>query len=224
MRLVVLQHARGEGLGSMLAWFRQKQFTILTCHVHLGEPLPACDEFDWLVVMGGPQSVYEEQTYPWLVPEKQLIREAIAAGKKVLGVCLGGQLIASALGAAVYANSQSEIGWFPIRKTDPVAGWLPDEQMLLSWHNDTFDVPVEGTAFASSDVTACQGFCVGPKVWALQFHVEAEPRTAGVFLAAGDGTLPVGPKVQSFAELAAPTHLPASAQTAAALLEVMWQA
>lgn len=205
----------------MRGWFSERDFRCHTYHMHRDEQLPTVDDFDWLVIMGGPQSVYQEAEFPWLAAEKALIREAIAAAKKILGVCLGGQLIASALGARVYANTVAEIGWYPIVKTAACATWMESEQHFLSWHNDTFDLPNGATAFAKSDLTACQGFCYGANVWALQFHIEAEPGTAAVFLQAGGGELPSGPCTQAFTELLTETHCEASTLAARALLDLM---
>jgi len=107
------------------------------------EPLPALDQFDWLVVLGGSMSTYDEAQYPWLIKEKLFIERAIAAGKKVLGLCLGAQLIAEALCARVYKNSHKEIGWFEVFKTpegedSKVLANFPNRFWALHWHGDVF--------------------------------------------------------------------------------------
>lgn len=220
-RLCVLQHADGEGLGSMHHWFADKGFEINTIRIDRGHPLPQLDSFDWLVLMGGPMGVYEEVQYPWLATEKQWLRQAIEADKKVLGVCLGAQLIASALDAAVYPNDSVEIGWHPIYRTDSSASWLPEQARLLSWHGDRFDLPENAKAFASSEVTPYQGFSYGNRIWALQFHIEAEAGTVETFLEAGGGDLPQGELVQNIEQLENTEHLAASAKIAAGLLDFM---
>jgi GMP synthase-like glutamine amidotransferase len=180
-RLCVLQHADGEGLGSMHGWFVEHGFQINVIRMDQGGALPPLTSFDWLVLMGGPMGVYEELQYPWLITEKKWLREAIDAEKKILGICLGSQLIASALNAPVYPNETSEIGWFPINRTDSTVTWLPQQAYLFSWHGDCFDLPSGAKAFASSEATPCQGFRYGNRVWALQFHVETEADTAEIF-------------------------------------------
>lgn len=205
IRILILQHAEGEWIGSMADWFsdtsRCDNFVLKTLRLDQGDTLVDMDAFDWLLVMGGPMSVNDELTHPWLREEKELIRQAIACDKTVLGICLGGQLIAAASGAEVYRNHTQEIGWFSINRTDPRVTWLPDKVNLLSWHGDCFRLPVGATPFASSDVTPCQGFSMGPRIWALQFHLEAAAGTVDAFLACEGDDLPSGEFVQRVSQL-----------------------
>jgi GMP synthase-like glutamine amidotransferase len=131
--------------------------------------------------MGGPMSVNDEDDFPWLVSEKQFIREAINAGKPVLGICLGAQLIASAAGARVYRNSVKEIGWFPIYGTSSEDGaifsFLPSVK-VFHWHGETFDLPSGATRLAKSDGCENQAFQIGKSVIGLQFHLETTPKAA----------------------------------------------
>ena len=201
MRVHVLQNEDKEFIGSMKSWFEDKGYVVNTTHVYAGDPLPGVDEFDWLIIMGGSMSVYETDRYPWIEKTKQLIKDTISLEKRVLGICLGGQLIASASGAKVYANSAKEIGWFPIMKTDEIAAWLPDDSELLCWHGDCFEFPVGATPFAHTEITPCQGFTLNPKVWALQFHLEVDEETPEIFLGASGGDIGTGPYIQSYAEI-----------------------
>lgn len=221
MRVHVLQHAEGEGLGSLKKWFIQQQFKISTTRVDLCETLPSLDQLDWLVILGGPMGTYEEERYPWLISEKVFIREAIQADKRVLGICLGGQLIANAMGAKVYPNTQKEIGWFPINKTHQVASWLPEQSSLLCWHGDCFDIPQGAVSFATSAATSYQGFCIGPRVWALQFHIEAIKGTTELFYKVTGADLPDSEYVQNLDELASTAFLKNSQTTAYCLLDFM---
>lgn len=221
MRVAILQHEPNEWIGSMLPWFEAKGSQLSTCMVYLGEPLPSISDFDWLLIMGGNMSVYEELKYPWLIDEKQLIRDALAADKKVLGICLGAQLIASALGAEVYAGQQQEIGWFEVSKTHPFASWCPDKFLPLSWHGDRFDLPVGATGFAKSGITPNQGFCLSNKVWALQFHLEATADSVTDFHAVGEYNLPEGCYVQSYQQMVDDNHFDASKPVMHALLDVI---
>lgn len=114
MRVQVLQHVPFEGLGSMATWFNREGFTVAYTRFFQNDPLPAPADVDWIIVLGGPMSVNDEAQYPWLVAEKAFLRQAIQAEKRILGVCLGAQLLASALGARVYPAPEREIGWFPL--------------------------------------------------------------------------------------------------------------
>jgi GMP synthase (glutamine-hydrolysing) len=217
---MVLQHEPKEWIGSMASWFKDKNYSLSTRLLYRDEPLPSIEEFDWLLIMGGAMSVYEEDKYAWLAPEKQLIRQAIDAGKTVLGICLGGQLIANAMGTKVFPNDQQEIGWFPVTKTDDIASWCPDEFTPLSWHGDRFDLPQVATAFAQSAVTPYQGFSLSNKVWALQFHLEATTESVHDFYEVGDG-LEEGEYIQSYQQMLEQDQSAASQPIMHALLEVL---
>lgn len=220
MRVAILQHEPNEWVGSMVSWFKDKNYQLTTTMLYLGDPLPSLDDFDWLLIMGGGMSVYEEDTYPWLVTEKQLIRDAISANKKVLGICLGGQLIASALGADVYPNDQQEIGWHEVIKTDALATWCPDSFKPLSWHGDRFDLPSGATGFAQSKITPNQGFCLNNTVWALQFHLEAVADSVPDFYAV-TGELPEGQYVQSYDDMVNNNYVANSKPVMHSLLDVI---
>lgn len=223
-KVAIFQHADGEWIGSMRHWFADKPFQLTTYRLDQDDPLPSVAEFDWLLIMGGPMSTYDETNYPWLISEKQLIREAIEADKTVLGICLGSQLIASALGARVYPNSQQEIGWYPVNKTDLEATWMPDDLQPLSWHGDCFELPENTCSFAHSVITASQGFYYGKRIWALQFHLEVEPGTVEAFLALESHPLPKTDYVQNESMLMDNTdQLKQSQQAMFALLDVLYR-
>jgi GMP synthase-like glutamine amidotransferase len=133
-----------------------------------------------LIVLGGPMSVNDEDTFPWLVAEKQFIRDAVNAGKSVLGICLGAQLIACTLGAKVYTNDIKEIGWFPIEGTssgDSLTFSFPATLEVFHWHGETFDLPPDAIRLASSQWCKNQAFQVGTSVIGLQFHLETTPES-----------------------------------------------
>lgn len=131
---------------------------------YLNDVLPTHDSFDWLIVMGGPMSVHDDEEHPWLVNEKRLIKQSIDNGKTVIGVCLGAQLIAHCLGATVQPANIKEIGWLPIRLTaeglsHPLLKDLPKHPFtVFHWHGDGFDCPQGATAIATSEAWANQGF------------------------------------------------------------------
>src|SRR3990172_9270172 len=111
MRLHWLQHVAFEGLGSIEPWAAASGFTVSATRFHAGDPLPSLAGIDWLVVMGGPMGVHDHGRHPWLTDEKRLLEAALARGLRVLGICLGAQLVAEALGAAVRPHRVKEIGW-----------------------------------------------------------------------------------------------------------------
>lgn len=178
LRIHYLQHVPLETPGSILDWAREHGHQVTHTLFHEGGTLPELDRFDWLVIMGGPMNVYEEDRHPWLVEEKQFIGRAIAAGKVVLGFCLGGQLIADVIGGKVTANGRPEIGWLEIRweagaRANPLFSFFPERCMVFQWHNDTFSVlPPEATLLATSDICAHQAFVYRERVFGFQFHLE----------------------------------------------------
>ncbi len=221
MRVCILQHEPNEWIGSMSSWFNEKAYSLNTVLVYKNETLPTVDEFDWLIIMGGGMSVYEEHTFPWLALEKALIRQAVKADKKLLGICLGGQLIASALGADVYPGEQQEIGWFMVEKTNNAATWLPAKFKPLSWHGDRFDLPDDAVSFAKSAVTPHQGFCIGTTIWALQFHLEATEHSVKDFYAVSEKPMPEGEYVQHYQQMIAQPYHDESSKIMHALLDVI---
>lgn len=179
MLITCLQHSDFESPGCLVDWARQRVHGFRMIRLHKGESLPdAAQLSDWLVVLGGPMGVYEESRYPWLKDEKAYIRLSILGGRTVIGICLGAQLIAHVLGAHISRNQHAELGWMPIITTLEARGrfpLLPPSMYALCWHNDTFDIPPQGTVFGSSEACRNQGFFVGDRVLGLQFHLEWSP-------------------------------------------------
>ncbi len=203
LRLHYLQHVPFEGLGGIRPWAESRgaALTITRFH-HDHQPLPALEAFDLLVIMGGPMRTHETDRYPWLAREKTFIRESIAAGKSILGICLGAQLIADALGARVYANDDREIGWYDIERHaaaagHPIGDCLPPRIKVFHWHGDTFDLPAGALPLARSTACRNQGFTVGDQVVGLQFHLETTPESLQALIEHAGGDLKPGPYVQS---------------------------
>ena len=179
MRIHFIQHVLFEHPGYLLTWAKQQNHSVSTSYIYESMTLPASDDFDMLIIMGGPMGAYEEDKYDWLKKEKQFVAAAINAGKKVLGICLGCQVIANVLGANVYPHTQKEIGWWPVykvaeNKTHPLLKNLPDTFTTFHWHGDTFDLPKEATHLFYSDACAHQGFLYKNHVAGLQFHAEVQ--------------------------------------------------
>lgn len=178
MRLHYLQHEQFEDPGTILEWAAERGHTTSGTMIYKGEPLPSFDQFDLLAVMGGSLSVNDEKKYPWLATEKKLIKEALCGDKLVLGICLGAQLMAAALGARVYKNPCKEIGWFPVTLTphgtqSPLFKDWPLMFQALHWHGDTFDIPERAERIAYSKACWNQAFVYGRRAVALQFHLES---------------------------------------------------
>ncbi len=177
MKIHALRHVPYEGPGFIEEWIDEMQYELTFTLAYEKPEYPSKDDFDALIIMGGSMSVNDEELYPWLKKEKEFILNSIEAGKQVLGICLGSQLIASALGSKVYQNKTREIGWFPVRKSFEMHSWFPEfdeaeQQILLHWHGDTFELPEGAVRLFSSEATPNQGFAFGENVIALQFHPE----------------------------------------------------
>ena len=173
-RIHCIEHVPFETPGRIADWVVERGHAFASTRVYAGDPYPGLDSFDALVVMGGPMGVHEADVFPWLVDERRLVGESVAAGKHVLGICLGAQLLASTLAARVYRNRFKEIGWFPIHATEAgVAEWnLPKKLLAFHWHGDAFDLPSGAVHLAKSDACECQMFAVGTRLLGLQFHPE----------------------------------------------------
>lgn len=180
MRAHYFQHVPFEGLGSIEPWLKAAEFEISSTRFYQPWEFPHLDEIDFLIVLGGPMSVNEEEEYPWLPQEKQYIRDVISSGKPVLGICLGAQLIANTLDAAVHRNEAKEIGWFPIDWTGEITASiseLPPSMNAFHWHGETFDIPKGAIRIAQSKGCKNQGFQLGDLVMGLQFHLESTPES-----------------------------------------------
>ena len=181
-KIIVCQHVAFEILGTLNPMLKSAGFRIR--YVNFGrQPAarPSLDGYDGLVVLGGPMNVDDVGTYPHLETEVGLIGEALRREMPVLGICLGAQLIAKALGASVEANGEKEIGWYPLSITaegtdDPFLGSFGESEHIFQWHGDTFDIPEGAVHLASSPDCRNQAFRYGTNVYGLQFHLEVDER------------------------------------------------
>ncbi len=178
MRLHYLQHVPFENPGSILTWAEENGHMITKTEFFKESLLPGQEEFDWLVIMGGPMNIYEEEKYPWLVKEKKFIKDTIEAGKVVMGLCLGGQLIADVIGGRVTQNPYKEIGWFPVQlskeaKQSPLFSHFPERPVVFEWHGDIFSsLPETAVLLARNEACAHQAFRYRSRVFGFQYHLE----------------------------------------------------
>jgi GMP synthase-like glutamine amidotransferase len=175
--LTIIRHIECEGPGYLESILRQQGISFRLIALDQGESLPeAIHDTSGLVIMGGPMSVNDDDE--WITQEIGLVDQAITAGLPVLGHCLGGQMIARALGAAVVSNPVKEIGWLPVQAQDPPAGapsWLADfrhPQTVFHWHGETFEIPVGANRLLSSQHCDNQAFLYKDNVYAFQCHIE----------------------------------------------------
>ncbi|TDJ44360.1 MAG: amidotransferase [Gammaproteobacteria bacterium] len=179
-KLLVFQHVATEPLGTLDGQFKAAGFRVRYMNFsRLAEARPDVGRYHGLVVLGGPMGADQSDRYPHLEVEKDAIRQAVDAGIPVLGICLGAQLIASALGARIRRNPVTEIGWFDVSPTaagreDALFSKFDGAEKIFQWHGDTFTLPDGACHLAESEACANQAFRIGESVYGLQFHLEAD--------------------------------------------------
>lgn len=187
LRIHVLQHVAFEGPAAIEKWLMGRGHSLSVTKLYQNESLPTQNDFDWLIVMGGPMGVDDIEQYPWLKNERKFILNSIESGKCILGICLGSQLIAAALGAKVKKNKYREIGWFDITRSEQIKETIlgdiwPESIEVFHWHGDTFEIPVGAQRLASSEACSNQGFILNNKIIGLQFHLEVTPESIGTLI------------------------------------------
>ncbi|GBE00620.1 glutamine amidotransferase [bacterium BMS3Abin08] len=183
--VLIIKNIAAEGPGTIEDFLKQRNIRYRIVEFAEGEAFEDLGEFSHLVVMGGPMAVYEMDRYAYLKDEAELIADYIENKKRVLGVCLGAQMVAHVLGARVYPGEENETGWYKVKITpegmaDPAMKGLginnTSEAEVFQWHGDTFDLPGGSVRLASSDAYENQAFRYGSGVYAFQFHIEVTPR------------------------------------------------
>lgn len=177
MRIHYLQHVPFEDPGYIRSWAGQHNIKLTGTHLYKSDPLPSPQEIEGLVVMGGPMGVHDMETCPWLKEEKQFIKRCIDQHIKMMGICLGAQLIADVLDAKVTSMDQKEIGWYPLSwrssaRNHPLLDFLPAQQTVLHWHGDEFDLPEGALPLGTTEACTSQGFLIKNYILGLQFHLE----------------------------------------------------
>jgi len=205
MKIHILQHVPFEGPGFIAEWAEANGHTLTFTKFFEAFTIPLPTDIDLLIVLGGPMSVDDTEQYPWLDGELDYIRQMLKIDVKVLGICLGAQMIAGVLGARVYPNDQREIGWFPIKKNAAIKRGvfenLASEVPAFHWHGDAFDLPKEAKRLFSSEACFNQGFVFNERVFALQFHWEVTKESVRKLIEFSGDDLSNGEYVQSVDEL-----------------------
>jgi GMP synthase (glutamine-hydrolysing) len=185
MAVLILKNTPTEGPGTIEDFLRENNIHYKIVEMS-SEELPSVETYDTLIIMGGPMSVNETNLYPYIAREIELVKEFINKDRKVLGICLGAQIIAKALGSEIYAGAEKEIGWYDIELQEgtdrdplilklamyPRAGDLWKRFKVFHWHGETFDIPSGAVKIASSELYPNQAFRYGKNVYAFQFHIE----------------------------------------------------
>lgn len=177
MSVLIIKHVENEGPGLIEYCLNQEKILYEVINLQRHVPFPKPDGYKHIVLLGGPMNVYEEDLYPFLKEEDLFIKESIQRGKSILGICLGAQLIAKALGAKVSRAPVKEIGWYDVSLTedgskDAFFSQLPERFQVFQWHEDTFEVPRRARLLATSSPVVHQAFRYAENVYALQFHLE----------------------------------------------------
>lgn len=201
MKIHVLIHADFEQPGYIDMWAENNHLEVVKINCWENPIYPDVNIVDRLLIMGGPMGVYETDKYKWLFAELDFIKRVINEGKKVLGICLGSQLIAAAMGAKVYPMKYKEIGWLMITWDNAallhnLTKGVSLKTKVFQHHGDTFDLPQNATLMASSEGCVNQAYVIGNNVLALQFHLEIVPELLNDMMA-HSGELEPGKFVQS---------------------------
>ena len=199
-------HVPFEGPGIIADWIDEKGHHLHYTKFYEGDTLPDASKVDMLIIMGGPMDVFDFHIHPWMEDEIEWVKDFIDSGKAVLGICLGAQIIAAALGEEVYPGPHREIGWhnlrfFPSLGNYKICNDLPITRKVFHWHGDTFNIPAGATRIAGSQAFPNQGFIYDKHVVALQFHLEVSPESVKELVDNCRDELVEGPYIQSEKEI-----------------------
>lgn len=206
MKFHFVYHVPFEESGRIGSWAQAQDHSVSVTRLWNKESLPQPKDVDFAVIMGGPMNIYEENIYPWLTAEKKWIEQVIGLQKKVLGVCLGAQLIADVLGGKVFKNKEKEIGWLPIEWTAEGRQFFDlteTQSTVFHWHGDTFPLPPAAVRLAKSKACENQAFSYKENIVGLQFHLESTPDTVQLLIENCGNELVQGNYIQTEDEITA---------------------
>lgn len=204
MNILACKHFAFDDESAIADWAKMRGHELRVIAPAEIAAFPAPETFEMLVILGGPMSVYEEASYPWLAAEKSFLSDSIASGKTVLGICLGAQMLSEALGGIVFRNACKEIGWHEVLRTDhkhPCFDGMPKTFNSYQWHGDAFTLPTGAVRLAYSEACGNQAFAYGDRVLGLQFHLETTPACIGTMLDVWADELTESAYVQSAAAI-----------------------
>ena len=201
-----LMHVPFEGPAIITDWIGKRNHILKYTRFYEGDPLPDASSVEMLVIMGGPMNVFDFHIHPWMQDEIEWVTSYISTGKPVLGICLGAQIIAAALGVEVHPGKHREIGWHNLQFLPSLGDYriwqdLPATRKVFHWHGDTFPIPKGATRIASSHAFPNQGFIYNNRVLALQFHLEVTPASVKDLVDNCRDELVPGPYIQSEEEI-----------------------
>lgn len=187
LKITLIQHTAVDSPGITTSVLERNQVASQVIRVDQGDRIPTRVDSDVLMTFGGPVALHLPDPPPWVDHERELIRQYVASGRRVFGICLGAQLIASALGAKTGPNAEPEFGWHPVHRTalsdqSKLANLLPRNSTVLHWHRNTFALPDGAVHLYQSDACCHQGFCIDDQIIGFQFHPEATAKTVDYYL------------------------------------------
>lgn len=205
-KIECFMHVPFEGPGFIADWIERQGHRLHYTKFHEGHELPDASGVDMLIIMGGPMDVFDYHVHSWMGDEIEWVKKFIQTGKPLLGICLGAQIIAAALGEEVYPGPHKEIGWHNLQFLPSLGDYkifdaLPVTRKVFHWHGDTFNIPAGATNIASSQAFPNQGFIYGQHVIALQFHLEVSPDSVRSLVDHCRDELVEGPHIQSEKEI-----------------------
>lgn len=206
INIACFMHVPFEGPGAILDWAKKNKHNIRYTRFYEGEELPDASAVDMLIIMGGTMNVFDFHIHPWMEEEIAWVKTFIELKRPVLGICLGAQIIAAALGEEVYPGPHMEIGWYNLQFFPSLGDYkifndLPVTRKVFHWHGDTFNIPEDATRIAASRAFPNQGFIYRNRVMALQFHLEVTPESVKELVDNCRDELVEGPCIQSEKEI-----------------------
>jgi len=186
--VLIVQHAHYEHPAALRRALEAQGIQSLWIHPYRGDSYPSIDEIRGVLSLGGPMGANDEATHPWILPELEILKESVLSGRPTVGICLGGQMMARALGSKVVKAERVELGWFPLdllpaAKEDRILGSVGTEPMVYQWHEDTFHLPDGATLLATTQACPRQAYRIGDHAWGFQFHPEADHQLVHEWLA-----------------------------------------